>query len=395
MSTTGGTPPAPGSPAATPSPWTSGDGLETLGIDPNAPILFDHDGDGISNATGWIKPDDGFLVLDRNSNGLIDNGTELFGDSTPAYAGGKTADGFAALAQEDSNGDGQVNNLDANWASLRVWQDANSDGISQADELKTLESLGITGFHVAKTENTTVLANGNQIADLGSFIKSDGTEGTVGQITGAMADIDLADNPFYRQFSDTIPLTDQAQALPDMQGSGRVRDLREAVSLSPALGSALTDYAAADTRAGQLARVDAVISQWGASSGFQTSIEKATAQQFNLLYLVPGLTRNDVLGTSPAASNDGVWIDGIWTNFAALVVVTPPTAAQIAYLEALKAQQSRITQIIGLLEKFNGLTFVNVEPQGVRTGADLYIRDGGQYQQQAANEAVFEMRRVG
>ena len=53
-----------------------GDGLETVGIDTTNPILFDHDGDGIKTATGWIKPDDGFLVLDRNGNGTIDNGTE-------------------------------------------------------------------------------------------------------------------------------------------------------------------------------------------------------------------------------------------------------------------------------------------------------------------------------
>ncbi len=253
------------------------DGLETVGIDPANPILFDHDGDGVANATGWIKPDDGFLVLDRNGNGLIDNGTELFGDSTPLVAGGTAADGFAALAQEDTNHDGLVNSNDANWDNLRVWQDANSDGITDAGELHSLESLGITGFHVAKSENTTRLGNGNQIADLGSYIRDDGTEGTVGQITGGMADIDLADNPFYRSFSDTVPLTEQAQALPTMQGSGMVRDLQEAVSLSPALGSALTDYAAADTKAAQMALVDAVISQWAASSGFQTSIEKAAA----------------------------------------------------------------------------------------------------------------------
>jgi hypothetical protein len=64
-----------------------GDGIETVGVDPNNPILFDHDGDGIKNGTGWVKPDDGFLVLDRNGNGVIDNGTELFGDSTPPERG--------------------------------------------------------------------------------------------------------------------------------------------------------------------------------------------------------------------------------------------------------------------------------------------------------------------
>jgi VCBS repeat-containing protein len=341
-----------------------GDGLETVGIDPNSPILFDHDGDGIANATGWINPDDGFLVLDRNGNGRIDNGAELFGDATPLASGGTAADGFAALAQEDSNGDGLVNADDANWNDLRVWRDINSDGVSQDGELFTLEALGIAGIHVAKSENTTRLANGNQIADLGSYIRIDGTEGTVGQVTGALADIDLVDNPFYREFSDTIPLTEQAQALPDMQGSGRVRDLREAVSLSPALGSALADYAAADTKAGQMALIDALISQWALSSGFQTSIEKAAAQDDRLLFLVSGLTSGDVLGGFIASGG------GSGGENSSLGV---PTSEEKARLEALKAQQIRITEVLGILEKFNGMTFVNIEPDVVHTGANLSI----------------------
>ncbi|MGJ0486227.1 MAG: calcium-binding protein [Methylomicrobium sp.] len=341
-----------------------GDGLETVGIDPNAPILFDHDGDGVANATGWIKRDDGFLILDRNGNGLIDNGSELFGDSTPLSAGGTAADGFAALAQEDSNGDGLVNFHDASWNDLRVWRDLNSDGVSQDGELFTLEALGIAGIHVAKSENTTRLADGNQIADLGSYIRTDGTEGTVGQVTGALADIDLVDNPFYREFSDTVPLTEQAQTLPDLQGSGRVRDLREAVSLSPALGNALVGYAAADTKAGQMALIDALISQWALSSGFQTSIEKAAAQDDRLLFLVPGLTAGDVLGGFIASGG------GSGGENSSLGV---PTAEEKARLEALKAQQIRITEILGILEKFNGMTFVNIEPDVVHTGANLSI----------------------
>lgn len=57
-----------------------GDGIETVPPNATNPILFDHDGDGVKSGTGWIKPDDGFLVLDRNGNGTIDDGTELFGD---------------------------------------------------------------------------------------------------------------------------------------------------------------------------------------------------------------------------------------------------------------------------------------------------------------------------
>ncbi|MBK6905930.1 MAG: hypothetical protein IPH08_01955 [Rhodocyclaceae bacterium] len=121
------------------------DGLETVGITPIAPILFDHDGDGIKSATGWIKPDDALLVFDRNGNGLIDNGSELFGDATALYTGGLARDGFAALAQEDTNLDGKVDALDARFADLRLWRDLNQDGVSQANELSTLEAQGVVG----------------------------------------------------------------------------------------------------------------------------------------------------------------------------------------------------------------------------------------------------------
>jgi len=94
-------------------------------------------------------------VLDRNGDGLINDGTELFGDSTPVFdADGnvvrKAVDGFDALAQEDTNGDGLVNNQDANWASLRVWQDANSDGISQANEHTALLDTSAVPLSVAQ-----------------------------------------------------------------------------------------------------------------------------------------------------------------------------------------------------------------------------------------------------
>ncbi len=105
-----------------------GDGLETVGIDPARPLLFDHDGDGVKTASGWIRPDDGFLVLDRNGNGRVDDGRELFGDATPLATGGRAADGFAALAQEDGNGDGRIDAVDARFADLRVWRDLNQDG---------------------------------------------------------------------------------------------------------------------------------------------------------------------------------------------------------------------------------------------------------------------------
>lgn len=118
-----------------------GDGIETIGIGSAANVLFDYDGDGVKTATGWVKADDGMLVLDRNGNGTIDNGGELFGDQT-LVQGVKAANGFAALSAEDTNKNGKFDAGDANFTKVRIWQDKNSDGVSQTDELRTLSELG-------------------------------------------------------------------------------------------------------------------------------------------------------------------------------------------------------------------------------------------------------------
>ncbi len=103
---------------------------------------------------------------DRDDNGTIDSGRELFGDSTPLTTGGNAANGFAALAQEDTNSDGKVDANDANFDQLRIWRDLNQDGLSQSNELSTLDSLNIAALNVASTANSQILPGGNRIADL-------------------------------------------------------------------------------------------------------------------------------------------------------------------------------------------------------------------------------------
>jgi len=124
-----------------------GDGIETVAA--SSGVLFDHNADGIQTTSGWIKPDDGLLVRDIDGNGLIDTGRELFGDST-VLANSKTAvNGFAALADLDSNADGVIDAADAAFGELKVWQDVNQDGISLTGELKSLAELGISSLAVA------------------------------------------------------------------------------------------------------------------------------------------------------------------------------------------------------------------------------------------------------
>jgi hypothetical protein len=93
------------------------DGLETINVADGA--YFDHDGNGFAEQTGWASSDDGLLVIDRNNNGTIDNGQELFGDQTILQNGQTATDGFQALAELDSNNDGVIDANDAAFSNLR------------------------------------------------------------------------------------------------------------------------------------------------------------------------------------------------------------------------------------------------------------------------------------
>jgi hypothetical protein len=70
--------------------------------------MFDHNNAGIRYGTGWINPNDGWLALDRNGNGKIDSGRELFGDNTRKLDGNFAAHAYDALKSFDTNNDGQV-----------------------------------------------------------------------------------------------------------------------------------------------------------------------------------------------------------------------------------------------------------------------------------------------
>jgi len=144
----------------------NGDGIALSG--PTAGVDFDLNGNGTRDRLGWTlaNSDDAWLVLDRNGNGNIDNGAELFGDFTPQPATA-SKNGFLALAEFDKvanggNADNVINNEDSIFTSLRLWQDKNHNGIAEAAELKTLNSLNVKAFELDFKESKRVDEFGNE-----------------------------------------------------------------------------------------------------------------------------------------------------------------------------------------------------------------------------------------
>jgi hypothetical protein len=149
----------------------NGDGVKTLSISDG--VDFDLFATGKKVSTGWVSGNDGLLVMDRNHDGAINDGSELFGSSTTLASGQKASDGYAALRELDANQDGVLDSKDAAFADLQVWVDGNSDGVTEEGELKSLTSLGISSI---STQATAELSkdNGNLVGLVSSYQTTDG-----------------------------------------------------------------------------------------------------------------------------------------------------------------------------------------------------------------------------
>jgi hypothetical protein len=144
-----------------------GDGFNFSGAEGG--VVFDISGTGHPVHLGWPTGDDAWLSLDRDGDGMIASGRELFGNYTPQPEPprGEQRNGFLALAEFDKpensgNADGVLDSQDSVFASLRLWQDANRNGVSEASELHTLPTLGLKSIDLDYKTSQRTDGYGNQ-----------------------------------------------------------------------------------------------------------------------------------------------------------------------------------------------------------------------------------------
>ncbi|NJO32016.1 MAG: hypothetical protein HC869_01655 [Rhodospirillales bacterium] len=227
-----------------------GDGVELLSrAASNA--YFDLDADGFAEQTGWVKPDDGILAVDRNGNGRIDDISELFGSATQS--------GYDALKAFDTNRDGKVNAQDSGFGTLRIWRDLDGDGVSDAGELQSLSQAGITSIGVTgTTANTNV--GGNRIVKTGTV---EFAGGVVRQSVEVLFDMSQVESRFI--LPENFSYDTDVSTLPFLRGFGDIPDLRVSMSMDDSVKAearALIAEARSGDFNGFITQFDGFLADW-------------------------------------------------------------------------------------------------------------------------------------
>ncbi len=139
------------------------------------PVLFDIDADGQLETITWVAPgtQDAFLFLDRNGNGVVDDGSELFGNATLLISGEQAKHGYEALAEFDlveigGNQDGIISDADSIFSYLGVWIDSNANGIHESFESQSLAEADVLTIGINYRESRRTDSHGNQFRYIGT-----------------------------------------------------------------------------------------------------------------------------------------------------------------------------------------------------------------------------------
>jgi hypothetical protein len=190
----------------------NGDGIRTTSWSDG--VKFDLLANGQAIQTAWVNPEDGLLVRDRNGDGVVNDGRELFGSASLLANGAVASDGFAALNEMDTNQDGWINQDDETFGQLRIWIDTNQNGVTDGNELKTLGDLNIQQLSV-NASGTDTQDQGNLIGLTSSYQTADGLSHSMADVWFRIAGEAQAKSSFpeVTQANDSSALVDRVQSL--------------------------------------------------------------------------------------------------------------------------------------------------------------------------------------
>lgn len=168
-------------------------------------VYFDMDNKGFKEKTAWVSANDGLLVMDRNEDGLINSGAELFGDQNILMSGEVSSGGYISPEELDEDKNLKIDAQDSKFNQIKVWRDKNQDGISTKDELFGLEELSIKAIHLENNVVNETDGNGNTI------------------------DSQISDHK--KPELDNLQISETIKSLPDIPSFGNVYSLRQAMAL--------------------------------------------------------------------------------------------------------------------------------------------------------------------
>ena len=232
------------------------------GTSPSRRAYFDYDGDGTRELGSWFSSNDGLLAIDKNGDGAINDGSELFGDAFVKENGAKASNGMDALRDIDGNDDGVIDAQDEKFADLRIWKDTNGDGVSQAEEIHTLEELGVMSLGTSSEAVNQTDALGNTQINAGAFTFFDGTE-------GAMGDWSLQVDNMATKYDYTLTEEQKAaiEGLPYIASVGGLRPLDYAMANNETLTAHIRELCDPATGAlRQYELMDQILYEWAGVS---------------------------------------------------------------------------------------------------------------------------------
>src|SRR4029077_20608437 len=267
----------------------------------NSNVHFDLTDSGFAAKTGWVSGNEGFLVQDANNNGTVDGITELFGSEHQP--------GLQELATLDSNHDGVIDANDTDWGTLKIWQDANANGITDSGEMHDLSDFGITALNLASQHDGRTI-EGNFINDVASF--------TANGVTGDMGEMFFSFSSFDTDFIGTggmdASIDPFTLLLPQSRGYGALPSLSVAMTQDATLKGmvenlgnlSLADYT--ETRGD----ITGILFQWAHADQNEPSVTNYDPERLSFLEKFSGedYTHLDGGQVDPFSA---FWLDTAWS----------------------------------------------------------------------------------